>query len=263
MAPAGDAKSAFVKSGQSLVVPLPSTSLKTDRAVTPADAYLDYAATTPMRPGVLAAMTPFLSGTFGNPSGGHAVARAAKTALEEARETVAAALGARPGEVVFTAGGSEADNLAVKGAARAARAGRDAATASSPSRSSTRPCSRRATAWSARASGSHASRAGLDGIVDLDALEDALDDRTVLVSVMLVNNEVGTIQPLDAVARSGAARVLPARSCTPTRSRRCPGSTSSRATQPAQLVVDLRPQVRWPEGHRRARRARRRVRSSR
>ena len=72
-----------------------------------------------MRPEAVAAMTPFLSGTFGNPSGGHAIARAAKTALEEAREAVATALGARPGEVVFTAGGSEADNLAVKGAARA------------------------------------------------------------------------------------------------------------------------------------------------
>ena len=88
----------------------------------PSSAYLDYAATTPMRPEAISAMTPFLSGVFGNPSGGHAVARAAKTALEEARETVARALGASPGEVVFTAGGSEADNLALKGAARAARA---------------------------------------------------------------------------------------------------------------------------------------------
>ncbi len=85
-------------------------------------AYLDHAATTPMRPEAVAAMEPFLHGTFGNPSGGHAVARAAKTALEEAREEVAELLGARPAEVVFTAGGTEADNLAVKGVARAARA---------------------------------------------------------------------------------------------------------------------------------------------
>src|SRR5262245_5841254 len=85
-------------------------------------AYLDYAATTPMRPEAVAAAAPFLTGTFGNPSGAHAAARAAKNAVEEARERVAGALGARPGEVVFTAGGTDGDNLAVKGAARAARA---------------------------------------------------------------------------------------------------------------------------------------------
>ena len=67
-------------------------------------------------------MEPFLRGSFGNPSGGHAAARAAKTALEEAREEIAGLLGCRPDEVVFTAGGTEADNLAVKGAARARRA---------------------------------------------------------------------------------------------------------------------------------------------
>ena len=94
-----------------------------------AAAYLDYAATTPMRPAAIAAMEPFLAGAFGNPSGSHAAARAAKTALEEARERIALALGAQPSEVVLTAGGTEADNLAVKGAARAARDARCAATA--------------------------------------------------------------------------------------------------------------------------------------
>ncbi len=79
--------------------------------------YLDHAATTPFRPEAVEAMAPFLAGTFGNPSGGHAAARAAKNALEDAREEVAALLGAQPGEIVFTAGGTEADNLAVKGAA--------------------------------------------------------------------------------------------------------------------------------------------------
>src|SRR5689334_22774899 len=83
--------------------------------------YLDHAASTPMRPEAVAAMLPFLTDHPGNPSGGHAAARAAKTALEEARETVAAVLGAAPDEIVFTAGGTEADNLAVKGGARAAR----------------------------------------------------------------------------------------------------------------------------------------------
>src|SRR5690348_12501341 len=87
----------------------------------PEVAYLDHAATTPLRPEALAAMTPYLTGAFGNPSGLHSVAREAKTALEVAREDVAAGLGCAPDEVVFTAGGTEADNLAVIGAAHAAR----------------------------------------------------------------------------------------------------------------------------------------------
>src|SRR5918911_4322777 len=78
--------------------------------------YLDHAATTPMRPEAVEAMLPYLSERFGNPSGSHAVAREAKKALEEAREVVAECLGARPGEIVFTGSGTEADNLAVLGA---------------------------------------------------------------------------------------------------------------------------------------------------
>src|SRR3954469_24753382 len=77
--------------------------------------YLDHAATTPLRPEARQAMLPFLGDAFGNPSGSHAVARQAKQALEEAREVVAAGLGAKPGEIVFTGGGTEGDNLAVTG----------------------------------------------------------------------------------------------------------------------------------------------------
>src|SRR4051812_43946823 len=90
-------------------------------AVSTVGTYLDHAASTPMRTEALAAMQPFLEDSFGNPSGSHAAARSAKTALEAAREEIADLLGARPAEVVFTGGGTEADNLAVKGAARAAR----------------------------------------------------------------------------------------------------------------------------------------------
>ena len=79
--------------------------------------YLDHAATTPMRPEVLEAMLPFLSQHYGNPSGAHRLARAARRALDDARESVAASVGCRPGEVVFTSGGTEADNLAVLGLA--------------------------------------------------------------------------------------------------------------------------------------------------
>jgi cysteine desulfurase len=202
--------------------------------VTSTGAYLDYAATTPMRPEAVAAMAPFLGSIFGNASGGHAVARAAKTALEEARETVAAALGASPAEIVFTAGGSEADNLAVKGAARAARAaglGDGVVTVAFEHKAVLASCDR------LERDGFRVTRvpARRDGTVDLDALEDALDEHTVLVSVMLVNNEVGTIQPLDAVADLVAARA-PRGVVHTDAVQAVPWLDVSRATQPAQLV---------------------------
>jgi len=158
-----------------------------------------------MRGEVVAAMAPFLADTFGNPSGSHAAARAAKTALEEAREQVAASLGARPDEVVFTGSGTEADNLAVKGAARAAREG-GAGDGVVTSAFEHKAVLASATRLEREGFGVVRTPVTPGGIVDLDALGGALDDRTVLVSVMLVNNEVGTIQPLDAVADLVAAR---------------------------------------------------------
>ena len=170
-----------------------------------ATAYLDYAATTPMRPEAIVAMEPFLAGEFGNPSGAHAPARAAKNALEEARERIAAALGAEPAEIIFTGGGTEADNLAVKGAARAARAagfGDSVVTTTFEHKGVLASCDR------LEREGFRIRRATVDssGIVDLDALESLLDRETVLVSVMLVNNEIGTVQPLDEIAALVAAR---------------------------------------------------------
>src|SRR5579864_4621408 len=83
--------------------------------------YLDHAATTPLSAAAFAAMEPWLTGGFGNPSGSHRVAREARRAVDEARDVVARAVGCEPGEVVFTSGGTEADNLAVSGVAAAAR----------------------------------------------------------------------------------------------------------------------------------------------
>lgn len=142
---------------------------------------------------------------FGNASGVHAVARRARTALEEAREVVAAGLGCEPGEVVFTAGGTESDNLGVKGAARSARSaghGDGVVTTTIEHKAVLASCDRLA------AEGFRVTRVGADsgGVVDLAALADALDENTAVVSVMLVNNEVGTIQPLDAVADLVAER---------------------------------------------------------
>ena len=171
----------------------------------PGIVYLDHAASTPMRAEAVAAMLPFLSESFANPSGGHRAAQAAKTALEEAREVVAAALGAEPGEIVFTAGGTEADNLAIEGAARAARAagrGDGVVTCAFEHKAVLAACDR------LEREGFHVTRvpATRAGLVDLDALAGALDERTVVVSVMLVNNEVGTIQPLERVAPLMAER---------------------------------------------------------
>jgi cysteine desulfurase len=161
--------------------------------------YLDHAATTPLRPQAVEAMTPFLGGVFGNPSGGHTAARAAKTALEEAREEVAELLGARPSELVFTGGGTEADNLAVKGAARRARtagAGDAVVTTAFEHKGVLASCDRLAV------DGFTVTRVAVptSGVVDVDALVAAVDAGTVVVSVMLVNNEVGTIQPLREIA---------------------------------------------------------------
>lgn len=152
-----------------------------------------------MRPEAIAAMTPFLAEHFGNPSGSHAAAREAKTALEEAREVVAGTLGAAPGEVVFTGSGTEADNLAIEGAARAARGaglGDGVVTTAFEHKGVLAACDR------LEAEGFRVTRTAVtsDGVVDVDRLAAALDERTTVVSVMLVNNEVGTVQPLDEVA---------------------------------------------------------------
>jgi cysteine desulfurase len=172
-------------------------------------AYLDHAASTPMRREAVAAMLPFLADHPGNPSGGHAVARAAKTAIEEAREDVADVLGCAPGEVVFTGGGTEGDNLALKGGARVQRrSGRDGiVTSAIEHKGVLAPAARLAT------EGFRSVTVGVDrgGIIDLDALEAAVDERTAVVSVMAVNNEVGTVQPLAEVAsrvRDRAPRAL-------------------------------------------------------
>ena len=150
-------------------------------------AYLDHAATTPMCAEAVAAMLPFLADRYGNPSGSHSVARAAQRALDDARESLAQLLGASPGDLVFTSGGTEADNLAVSGAAAGA---------------CTVLCSaveHPAVLQSCKAAGGLSVGVDHRGVIDLDALAEALDEKVRLVSVMLVNNETGVLQPLAAV----------------------------------------------------------------
>jgi cysteine desulfurase len=167
----------------------------------PDPVYLDHAASTPMRPEAIAAMLPYLADHPGNPSGAHGSSRATKTALEEARETVAAVCGCQPHEVVFTGGGSEGDNLAIKGAAWAARSTDPAldgvVTTGIEHKAVLGACARLAR------EGFRVARVPATGagVVDLDLLAGALDEHTAVVSVMLVNNETGVRQPLDDVAR--------------------------------------------------------------
>ncbi len=158
--------------------------------------YLDYAATSPMRPEAVAAMLPYLTDRYGNPSGSHAVARRARASVEDARERMAVLLGCRPGEVVFTSGGTEADNLAVAGTL-AATGGRALCSA----------VEHHAVLDTVAACGGSTVPVDGAGRVDLDALAAALDPEVRVVSVMLANNEVGTVQSLAAVAdvvRAGA-----------------------------------------------------------
>jgi len=158
------------------------TGRERDRTV-----YLDHAATTPMCAEAVEAMLPFLADSYGNPSGSHSVARAARRALDDARETVADLLGARPGDVVFTSGGTEADNLAISGVA----AGDGSALCSAVEHP--------AVLKACLAVGGGVVAVDRRGVVDLDVLADLLDERVRLVSVMLVNNETGVRQPLESV----------------------------------------------------------------
>ncbi|HXQ60339.1 MAG TPA: cysteine desulfurase family protein [Acidimicrobiales bacterium] len=151
--------------------------------------YLDHAATTPMRPEAVAAMLPFLTERFGNPSGDHAVARAARRALDDARDSVAGHLGCEPDEVVFTGSGTEADNVAVLGAHGAV--GGDVLCSA---------VEHHAVLLACRSLGGRTIPVDPTGVIDLDALAEALHPGVGVVSVMLVNNEVGTIQPLARVA---------------------------------------------------------------
>ncbi len=166
-------------------------------------AYLDHAATTPMHPEAVEAMLPYLSGSFGNPSGVHAESRRARTAVDDARQLVADLVGADLGEVVFTGSGTEADNLAVTGAVGAIAARGPGA----PGPLVCAAMEHHAVLTTCRAT---ARRFGTelrevpttaDGRLDLEALAEAVTPDVSLVSVMAVNNELGTVQPLEAVAR--------------------------------------------------------------
>jgi cysteine desulfurase len=165
--------------------------------------YLDSAATTAVRREVLEAMWPYLTGEFGNPSSRHELGEAAAIALEDARAAVARWFGCRASEVIFTSGGTEADNLAIKGIALADPRGRHVVTTAIEHEAVLESC-----AYLERHHGFEVTVVGVDaeGRVDVAEVAAALRPDTTLVSVMYANNEVGVIQPVAEIG--GIARAL-------------------------------------------------------
>jgi cysteine desulfurase len=170
----------------------------------PAPIYLDHAATTPVRPEVLEAMQPFFGPRFGNPSSTHRWGREARTALDAARERVAKCLGANADEVCFTSGGTEGDNIAVLGGWRVLKPkGRNAIVTS--------PIEHKAVLQSvhqATKEGAEERLLSVDstGTVELTSASDLVRDDTALCTVMWINNEIGTIQPIEELAALAKSR---------------------------------------------------------
>jgi cysteine desulfurase len=159
--------------------------------------YLDHAATTPLRREALEAMLPHLTEDFGNPSSTHVFGRKARTALDEAHERVGRAIGAQAREIVFTSGGTEANNLAIKGAAWAGKARGHRIVTTAIEHHSVGHTMRYLEKF-----GFEIVELPVDryGQVDPDEVEAAITPKTILVSVMMANNEVGTVQPIAEIA---------------------------------------------------------------
>jgi cysteine desulfurase len=160
--------------------------------------YLDHAATTPTDPRVVEVMLPYLTDVWGNPSSIYFEAREARKGLDAARRGVAELLGARPTEIVFTSGGTESDNLALRGVAYGARRRGNHIITTAVEHHAILHTAERLEQEGFRVTYLPVDR---EGFVDLEALERDLDDEAVLVSVMYANNEVGTIEPIEEVVR--------------------------------------------------------------
>jgi cysteine desulfurase len=159
--------------------------------------YMDHAATTQVRPEVLETMLPYFSERYGNPSSLYSIARETRQAVENSREKVAEILGCDPAEIIFTGGGTESDNMAVKGIAYAnQKRGRHLITSQVEHHAVLHACQY------LEKFGFRVTYLPVDSnaVVDIKALEKLLEEQTTLVSVMLANNEVGTIQPVEEIA---------------------------------------------------------------
>ena len=160
--------------------------------------YLDYAATSPMLPEVLEAMMPYLTGSFGNPSGVYATGREARKAVEQARRQAAEFLGAEPSEILFTSGGTESDNMAIRGAMlAAAEKGRHLITDAIEHHAVLHTCE------ALEKQGFEATylQPDREGVIAPESVRKAIREDTVLISVMTVNNEIGTVEPVSEIGR--------------------------------------------------------------
>ncbi len=168
-------------------------------------AYLDYAATAPTDPEVIKAMEPYLRGKFGNPSSIYSEGREAKNAIDGAREKIAGLAGAKPEEIIFTGGGTESNNTAIKGVAflRKSR-GDHIITSATEHHSVTEPCN------FLKAHGFRVTFLPVDrhGLVDPEDVKRAITDKTILISIMHANNEIGTIQPVREIGEIAAEREI-------------------------------------------------------
>ena len=167
--------------------------------------YLDYAATTPMDPEVLKAMLPYFNDKFGNPSSIHSFGQEAKAAVEKARKEIASFLGAAQEEIIFTSGGSESDNFAIKGVAYANKhKGNHIITSSIEHHAVIKSCE-------------FLEKMGFevtylpvskDGLVDPENVKKAITDKTILISIMHASNEIGTIQPIKEIGKIARERKI-------------------------------------------------------
>jgi len=161
--------------------------------------YLDYAATTPLDPRVLEAMMPYMTEHFGNPNSIHSFGREARRAIDEAREKIAQLLNCQPSEIVFTSGGTESDNLALRGVAEAYRhKGNHIVTTAIEHHAVLRTCK------ALEDMGFFVTYLPVDehGLVSPEQVAEAVNERTILVSVMHANNEIGTIEPIAEIVRA-------------------------------------------------------------
>ncbi|PYQ07576.1 MAG: cysteine desulfurase NifS [Acidobacteria bacterium] len=165
--------------------------------------YLDHNATTPLDPRVLDAMLPILREGFGNPSSLHWFGQQARAAVDTAREQVAGLVGGSPGEIVFTGSGTEADNMALRGAAAAAREPRRKVVYSAIEHHAVMNTAK---ALAEEGVPVESARVGMDGRLDLDDLRGKVDDRTAIVALMLANNETGVVEPVEDLVRIARER---------------------------------------------------------
>ena len=160
--------------------------------------YMDFASTTPTDPAVVEAMLPWFSERFGNPSSSHTLGQEAKRAIEEARKRIASFLGAVEDEIIFTGSGTESDNFALKGVASALKTKGDHIITSMIEHHAVLETCRYLEGNGFRVTYLKADRSGM---IDPDEMRHALTDKTILVTIMHANNEIGTIQPIAEIGK--------------------------------------------------------------